>query len=172
MQSCLTPRLQSTVLPGAEVYMKVVCSKKRWAQFEAGWMFRKFSLCCSSKWLFPEETALACVCSFHQKVLNRNCVYLCISQPLPSRTILTFRHFFSFFFLTAPSELCTAHGYIALSVNTVQEWIRTLLQLPHQNTNSQFSQSPVTVYLDLQWYCYFKRKLFMYVGANFRIMAS
>lgn len=102
--------------------------QKHWAQFEAGWMFRKCSFCCSSKWLFPEETALACVCWLHQKVPIRNCIYLYIAQPVPNWSFL-------FSFLTAPSELCTTHGYTALSVNTVQQRTRELLQLPHQNTH-------------------------------------
>lgn len=59
---------------------------------------RKCSFCCSSKWLFPEETALACMCWFYQQVPNRY-IYLYIAQPLPNWSFLTFRPFFSFFLL-------------------------------------------------------------------------
>lgn len=110
LQSC-NRKLQPTVPPSIEVYWGCLW-QKRWAQFEAGWIFRKCSLCCRSKWLFPEETVLPCVCWFHQKVPNKLSLFIYCSASA-ELGISCFQTFL-FSFLTAPSEWCTTHGLHSL----------------------------------------------------------
>lgn len=131
-------------------------------------MIRKCSLCCTSKWLFPEETALACVCLFYQKVPRRS--YLFIHCSFSSELGLSF--FRPFFVLVLPSELCTTHGYTALSINTSQQWTTELLQLTHQNIKSQLSYSPLIANLLWKWWWnpYFQLKFTFYWTVSFSIL--
>lgn len=75
------------------------------------------------------------VCAvYHQRVPNRNVVYLYVAQPLPEWVFVTFRHLCLYPVFTAWPELFTTPAYSALSVNTPQQ--RTGDQ---QQTQSLFS---------------------------------
>lgn len=111
------------------------------------------------------------VCAGSIRKYRTNWVYLYIAQPLPNWGFLAFRPFFSLFLLHHLSGVLHM-VYTALSVNTGQQRTRELLQLPHQNTNSQFSQSPVIVHLLWKWCSCFKLKGKENVSGIVIVMAS
>lgn len=152
LTSCLSLRLQSTVLPGAEVSnVKAFCGKSvehssNQDECSGSATFVVAPIGCFLRnLLWP-------MCRFYQKVPNSTKLCLFISCSTSASLGISYFQTFLSFFLTAPCELCTTHAYTALSVNTVQERTKELLQLPHKNTESHFRQSPVIAFLLWKWW--------------------
>lgn len=60
------------------VHVKAICGRSVEHSTKQGECSGSAAFCCSSKWLFPEETALACV---PPESTNEKCVYLYIALP-------------------------------------------------------------------------------------------